>query len=613
MVAFLALLTVASQSVLSLGFAQRSEQSQVARRLASSVVHQAIAEFVVNPAFNNDLRLQTEDGWAALTFRRDHPEGLPFSTNNWEGDSPLGYGRGVPVGMVHLVLTSQVKNARHRCEVILDLPVYPMAVACSGPVTIDQATVAAVPDELLEQDLDQILSSRLLPGNLGNNHPRSRDSVLLTRDSRVTGFVQSRGGITNRGAEVGGELRPLWPEALELPRLSSSMLDPRRALQEEEEVLYSVLPAQSYSDLTVSSHCVIPGSLRVDGVLTLNQGLLFIDGDLTVRGGIQGEGAIGVRGRVEVSGSSHLRASSRVAILADGDLRLLGENRSQHRFEGLIYGQGAIHIEKITLLGACIQNAPEGSPANLVGVTIDNANVLWANTTTSMAFAPPIDLLIATLLNAPLELDAVKLSEESQEPDRFVGKTPIRGPLARGPGELKRLANDWRPNDVGVLRVAFNARGLPRFGYFWWGRSPGSNLPLRKPDGSPAIQGIYYPSVEALIHGRGLGLAGPEEAVMARLEDREHEPAPGGIDNLPSVIVNGIFHDGGYREFGRDGADGIQEEPLRQRLGQSLHSVLLAVDASRKRKAGQFNHFSLDPSRFLNRSRAVRIRFWREF
>lgn len=615
LVALLALMTVATTSVLSLSFAQRVDQSQTARRLAHSVIHRAIAEYIKNPAFEQDLRVENDLGRAVMTFQRNHPEGFPPSTNNWEGQNPVGWQRGVPVGMVHLVATARSQGVERRCEALVDMPVFPMAVACSGPVVVDRATIASISDELLQQDLAQILASPLEPGNLGSNSPNPQDSIVLNASSKVTGFVQSRGGIRNHGAEVEGELRPLWPEALELPKMSASMLDPRRADLSEENVVYTSLLGQNYGDLTISSHCVINGSLVVNGMLTVNQGLIYVDGDLHVTGGIEGEGAIAAKGSMRVHGESHLRAGSRVALLADGDIELKGDNKANHRFEGIVYGQGAIRIEKITLLGACIQNAPEGSPANNIGVVIDDANLLWAHTPTAMAWAPPIDLLIPTLLQRPLQLEEVSLSEESREPDAFVGRTNIRsgpGQPPKGPGELKKLANDWSPTDVGVLRVGFNAQGLPRFAYLWWGRNTSDGAPKRKADGSPDISGLYYPSVEALIHGRGLGVAGPEEAILARLADRDNEPPPGGVDNLASVIVNGLGGSGGYREFGSDGADQVDESALRARLATMLHEVLVNVDSKRKRKAGSFNHFSLDPSRFLNRSRAVKIRFWRD-
>lgn len=617
-VAFLALLTVASTSIFSLQFSRRVHLSRSAERMASSAIHQAVARFIQQPGFASDLRVDGPEGWGRITFQPGNPEGLPHSTNNWEGNHPRGYQRGVPQGMVHLVATGNCRGVVRHCEALIDMPVFPMAIACSGPITLDAATVASIKDDMLGWPLSDILAAQLDPGNLASDNPRSPDSVLLKASSHVTGFVQSKGGIQNLGAAVDGELRPMWPEQLELPDMSATMLDPRRPAPEEENVLYTTLqgqnganPAHQYSDLVVSSHSVINGTLQVNGRLTINDGILFVDGDLIVRGGVDGQGAIGVRGSASIEGDAQLRASSRVAILADGDLSLKGVRKDAQRYEGILYSKGRITIEKVTLLGACIQNAPAGSPANEFGVTVHDANVIWARATNAMAFDPPVDLLIPSVFPEIPVVDEVPLSQGSQDGDVIRGTTRVRGNVPRGPGELKRLANNWNPNDVGVIRITFNSQGEPRIGYFWWGRSTEDNSPLRNPDGSPAIGGVYYPSLEALLTGRNQGTAGPEGAVMALLANPDHPPTPGGIDNLPNVIVHGLGHSGGYREYGNGGAEGVQADSVRQRLQVTVGTALAKVIERRRRDPRGRSYFSLDPSRFLNRARSVKIRFWR--
>lgn len=609
LVAFAVLVTVASTSVFSLRLATQQENSQSAQRLANSIVHQAIANIVKAPDFAGELQMNTASGWARITFQRNL--GLPYSTNNWEGDHPTGWQRGVPQGMVHLVAVAEVRGAQRRVEALVDMPVYPMTVACSGPLTLQQSTVASVKDEVLDEELDEILASPFLPANVGSNSPKALDSITLEPGSHVTGFVQSCGGIDNNGAQIDGEIRARWPEASELPDMAAAMLDPRRPDPSEENVIYSRLdPAASYGDLSVNAHNVVEGSLTVDGSLTLNDALLYVDGDLTVRGGLNGQGAIGVKGKVTVQGASHLRAQSRVAVVADGDIVLRGTSKARQRFEGILFGKGTIRVESITLLGSCIQNAPPGSPANQIGVVLDDANLLYANLPAGAAFNPPIDSLLPAMFGSAA-IEDVKLSPSSREPDTLVGRTNIRRTRSgapAGPGNQAELANNWGATDVTVLRMQFDKNGNPRFAFTIWGRNTTDNQPMRNPDGSPDMWGCFYDSLEGLLTAHNLGTGGPAGAVLARLAETEVQHAPGGLENMASIMATGQHHSGGYNEFG----DGVNEAALRAQLSQTVNALLTRSQALRRRSRNSRGYFSMDPSRFLSRSRAVRLHYWRE-
>lgn len=609
LVAFVVLVTVATTSTFSLQMAAHLENAQTAQRLANSIVHQAIAKIVKDPTFHGELNLQSGDAIARLTFLRNL--GTAYSTNNWEGDAPSGWGRGVPRGMIHLVASAHCRGVERRVETLVDMPVYPMTVACSGPLTLDKSTVASVNDDVMDEELPVILSSPMGPANVGSNSNKVGNSIQLSQTSHITGFVQSCGDIKNLGAQVDGEIRARWPEVTELPDMSPSMLDPRKPDPSEENVLYNELPAGAYGDLEVNSHNVVAGSLTVNGPLTLNDSLLFVDGDLTITGGLNGQGAVGVRGKVQISGASHLRAQSRVAVIADGDVQLLGTGKTSQRFEGILYSKGTIKVQSVTLLGSCIQNAPAGSAANQIGVVITDSNVLFNQRKAGPAFNPPIDLLVSTLHGTSSIEDVT--TPASREADSLVGRSNVRhtpSGAPAGPGNQKVRANWWEPDDVFVLRTQFDSDGKPRFAATWWGRD--GDEPHRKPDGSPRPNGLYYESAEALISLNGQGF-GPfdEKAIYDLLADTAHSHPPNGQNNLPSVVARGVSLSGGFHEFGHD-CD-VNEAQFRANLRATVNSLLARSDALKRRSPNPNAYYSLDPSRFLSRTLAVHLHYWREF
>ena len=609
LVAFVVLVTVATTSTFSLQMAVHLENAQTAQRLANSIVHQAIAKIVKDPAFHDDLELQAGDAKAQLTFLRNG--NTAYSTNNWEGDAPLGWGRGVPRGMIHLVASARCRGVERRVETLVDMPVYPMTIACSGPLTLDKSTVASVTDSVLDQDLSVILSSPMGPANVGSNSNKSGDSIQLSPTSHITGFVQSCGDIKNQGAQVDGEIRAGWPNMTELPEMSCSMMDPRKPDPSEENVLYNKLPAGFYNELQVNAHNVVAGNLEVDGPLTLNDSLLFVDGDLTVTGGLNGQGAVGVRGKVRISGASHLRAQSRVAVMADGDIKLLGTGKTSQRFEGILYSKGTIQVQSVTLLGSCIQNAPAGSAANQIGVIITDSNVIWNRRKSGPSFNPPIDLLVSSLLGTSSIEDVS--SPGSREPDSLVGKSNVRRTQSgapAGPGNEKVRANFWVADDVFVLRTQFDPEGKPRFGATLWGRY--DETPNTNPDGSPAPHGYYYESVNALVNqtGQGYGLFS-EKAMHDLLADTSHSHPPNGRNNFPNIVACGNNDSGGFHKFGNN-CD-VNEAQFRTNLGATVNNLLARSEALKRRSPDPSAYYSLDPSRFLSRSRAVHLHYWREF
>ncbi|MFA7479077.1 MAG: polymer-forming cytoskeletal protein [Vulcanimicrobiota bacterium] len=71
------------------------------------------------------------------------------------------------------------------------------------------------------------------------------------------------------------------------------------------------------------------GSLTVSGTLSLTEGTLYVDGDLTVYGNIEGTGSIYTTGDITMLGGSATVISDRtagVALLAGGDISLEGIN-----------------------------------------------------------------------------------------------------------------------------------------------------------------------------------------------------------------------------------------------------------------------------------------------
>jgi len=97
-------------------------------------------------------------------------------------------------------------------------------------------------------------------------------------------------------------------------------------------------------------------SVVLDKGLTLDGGVLYVDGDLTVQKGVNGYGAVFCTGSLKVQGGSNLGSDSLCALVAGGNLSLEGTGADKTQFRDLVYSYGEIKVSNITLVGSLRAN-----------------------------------------------------------------------------------------------------------------------------------------------------------------------------------------------------------------------------------------------------------------
>ena len=121
------------------------------------------------------------------------------------------------------------------------------------------------------------------------------------------------------------------------------------------------------------------GAARHEGDFVINEDIvldgtiLFVDGNLTVNGGIQGTGLLVVDGDISVSSGVSLEGATEVAVISAGKVVLRGAGPKRSSIRGLFYAEGGLLAEEITLVGAMIASGPEAS------VELVNSRVLGLN------------------------------------------------------------------------------------------------------------------------------------------------------------------------------------------------------------------------------------------
>jgi hypothetical protein len=75
---------------------------------------------------------------------------------------------------------------------------------------------------------------------------------------------------------------------------------------------------------SLSSYYRSADSLDLPGPLSIDEGFLYVDGDVTLKGGLNGTGALISTGRIMISGPTTFKARAHIALYAAGDIILAG-------------------------------------------------------------------------------------------------------------------------------------------------------------------------------------------------------------------------------------------------------------------------------------------------
>ena len=376
---------LASLCVTHIRTSNRVESAHHASNLARSAIAQAIAEVIENQEFGVEQRpeatvtIETEMGTAFLTFNPELAEqqSVVCSTNNSAGTTTVegGQGRVVPANSVHLIAQGSSGGVVRQVESIIAIPTFPWALAAEGEIVIrDGAMIGSLPEGVWPPD-----EGSLEPADLVSNSD-SESAIVLGSKSRVMGDVETPGRVVlvDSTVQVDGQIRET-SQPTALPSLEMDDYDPK-----VQEIAYDDLTGESGSRFGAStgpgggkkSGFSLSGAARHEGDFVVNEdivldgAILFVDGNLTVNGGIQGTGLLVVDGDISVSSGVSLEGATEVAVISAGKVVLKGAGPKRSSIRGLFYAEGGLLAEEITLVGAMIAAGPEAS------VELDNSRML---------------------------------------------------------------------------------------------------------------------------------------------------------------------------------------------------------------------------------------------
>lgn len=366
--AILAVFTVVAVAFFHLNFGSKVVQQQTARNLAESAIATAIAEIWTNNEYGKDRRptvrvpsASDPEAVGLVTFDPAvaQAESTFYSVNNFESgvSVPGSTGRSVPENAVHLVGLGRAGDSRHQVEVLLYVPPFPNAIAASGTVISDGGLeVYGVQDPAdYTGDPSRIEAATSIPAHVASN--AGGTAITIGPRSHVDGNVLAVGTIDlDPSVTVLGEVRPNGaPQPM--PNLDVDGMLARLGSVEGRDVY---LAGETLDRLDLSWFAEAQGDLTVRGDLALDGGVLTVNGKLDVWGKVRGRGAVFVRGETRIGEGAALSATDLVALLSRDSVSLTGQSKSAYYFQGLVYTEGDIQAQDITVLGAVVANGPAG-------------------------------------------------------------------------------------------------------------------------------------------------------------------------------------------------------------------------------------------------------------
>lgn len=341
-------LALAGTSISHLHLLGTQSRSMEAGAAAEAVLALAIEKVVSDREFGRDgaagsfIEVDTERGRGRLAFDSTTAREwqIPVSlNNNFGGTSQQGWqGRAVPPEAIQLVAVGEVGGTRKVVEAVVEVPKFPFAIASSGPIESRGDLIVGGMSELAESAID--LKS-LEPADLASNATvKLSGTTFMSGNVRAVGSIELGDSVILEG-EVQPNSSPVPLAEINLEKIRPSFSSP--------------LGSARSPVINHSYHSNDPQLVVQDG-LTLDEGILYVNGDLVVRGGIRGTGAILVNGSVEIFDGANFTADNQLALVAKDDVVIHGSGQTGSYFQGLIYTEGDLVASDVTLLGTFVAN-----------------------------------------------------------------------------------------------------------------------------------------------------------------------------------------------------------------------------------------------------------------
>lgn len=373
--------TVAGVAFNHLNVSSRLSNIAMAENLAESAIAQVIEQVILDENFGTagtETRIVTlagtpQDAEGVITFSTTDAgtHGVDRCLNNLASDTAASAdnGQAVPAEALYLVAVGKCGGVERRIEAMIHMPRFPYSIASSGPINGSGLTVAGLKDGASIPYGADPDPNDLVPGHLASNDTGST-AVTLTGNNIVKGDLKSVGGAdlsayvpaTGAGTLVEGE-QLLYSNQTTIPDVDIGSYRPDLA---DPNVNQSLNPAVE-SDLHIDNEQAYVdtggGTMNVNNGLTLDAGVLYVEGNLHVTGGIHGKGAVIVTGNLTVDGGGSAASDNVAALLAGGNFTMNGGGGDidTQRFEGLVYTEGDFDIDNMTVQGVFVANKSGGS------------------------------------------------------------------------------------------------------------------------------------------------------------------------------------------------------------------------------------------------------------
>lgn len=352
---------LAAMSVTHLRLGTVRDQGETLRNRACSLVALALGRVMEDPEFGTRGESVSLPDGSRLSFDSGS---TVYSTNNIGGTGAVtGWnGRLVPKEAIHLVARVEQNGVARQVEALYGVPAFPYAVAAAVPVLTEGAvTIGAVEnlEDVNTLDLDQLLPADLVTNSNADPAVRLSPRAVVTGDLAAVGTIELAPGATVRG-----QVRRTVSES-DLPAFDIGRFDPG--------AVTAALRIGPNGHVTSQLTGLVrhSGDLTLSGPLELDNGVLFVDGDLRLnldsrgRGGLHGVGAVVTTGRAEIYGGSRFSSENGLALVSRGGVSLHGDARESSYFQGLLYSEGPFLAENLTLLGSLIVRSQESEPVVL--------------------------------------------------------------------------------------------------------------------------------------------------------------------------------------------------------------------------------------------------------
>lgn len=447
----IALTAVASLLMLSLTtstqhlqLSSKWERKARARDAAESMLYAATALLSKDNTWaGGQMRLEPsvlgQDCRAFLTFDAGAAatEGCKVSTNNLLSDSSLaGDGVVVPRRSCHLVAVGRCFSEAVQLETFFVQPPFPTGCASKGAITLRAVRIWGQPPDkpakipLTPQDS--------VPAHVYSNQSGA-DALRLRPGCEIYGNAAAVGLVNvDPSSLVSGEVRNNCPP-FTVPHYDLAGIY-SKIEQYVGEVPY--VPGEP-----VQNYCVLDGPLNVAGDLELDGGALAVKGDLTVGGKLKGRGFVLVTGSVTAKAGADFEGDRRLAVLAGGDLNLSGQGKN-YNFNGMLYSQGNIKANDLTVLGAVVCDGKTGSET----VTLEQVDVVQTTVSVEGGVGFPITF---NMKNALLNEDWGAVELQSYQDPNDPKKTLLMGTLLYNGDEPKK-GQVWARKDSSDTVIGLN-------------------------------------------------------------------------------------------------------------------------------------------------------------